>query len=232
MNLHYFQHVPFEGLGSIESWALSGGHRVSSTRFHSRDPLPALHDLDWLIVMGGPMSVHDESELPWLVEEKRFIEQAIKAGKTVLGICLGAQLIATVLGAKVYRNRQKEIGWFPIQRTAGAAGAAIATILPVQVEVFHWHGETFDLPAGAVHLARSEACENQAFAYGDRVLALQFHLETTPQSAAALIEHCGDELVPSPFIQTADTMLAQPDRFEFINECMNRLLSSLGEAGP
>ena len=227
MNLHYFQHVPFEGLGSIERWARAVGHAISATRFHCGDAVPRLDDVDWLVVMGGPMSVHDESVYPWLAEEKRFIGQAIAAGKPVLGICLGAQLIAAVLGARVYRNRQKEIGWFPIQITEDASHSALGLVRPEQLEAFHWHGDTFDLPPGAVHLARSEACEHQAFALGDRVLALQFHLETTPESAAALIEHCGDELVPAPGIQSATAMMADPQRFQGVNETMDRLLDHL-----
>lgn len=227
MNLHYLQHVPFEGLGSIELWVRTAGHRLTTTRCYAGDPLPRLDKFDGLIVLGGPMSVHDEARHSWLAGEKRFLEQAINSGKIVLGICLGAQLIAAVLGARVYRNRQKEIGWFPVWKTADAGSAAMASALPSQMEVFHWHGETFDLPPGAVHLARSEACEHQAFAYGAQVLALQFHLETTPESAAALIEHCGDELVAGPTIQTAGQVLGDAGRFRGINETMCRLLDTL-----
>lgn len=227
MNLHCFQHVPFEGLGSIEPWARAAGHRLTTTRCYAGDSLPHLGQFDGLIVMGGPMSVHDEAQYPWLAGEKRLIGQAINSGKIVLGICLGAQLIAAVLGARVYRNRQKEIGWFPVWKTAEAGSAAMAGALPSRMEGFHWHGETFDRPPGTIHLARSEACENQAFAYGARVLALQFHLETTLESARTLIEHCGDELVAGPTIQTAGQMLGDAGRFRGINETMCRLLDTV-----
>jgi len=226
-NVHYFQHVPFEGPGAIGTWATRSGHRLSSTRFCDGDPLPALEDVDWLVVMGGPMSIHDERAYPWLRREKHFIESAIQARRTVLGVCLGAQLIADVLGAKVYANRFKEIGWFPIQRTPEAATTRVGSALPEAIEVFHWHGDTFDLPSGAVHLARSEACANQAFVYQDRVVALQFHLEATGAGAEQLVAHCAAEIVEGPFIQQPEAMLADEGRFSKINDVLVRLLDRL-----
>lgn len=232
MNIHWFQHVPFEGLGSIEAWARAGGHQITSTQFYTDNPLPSLNDVDWLIIMGGPMNVYEEERYPWLVKEKRFIGEAIEAGKIVLGICLGAQLIADVLGAKIYPNAYKEIGWFPIQKTEEAKRSRIFEALPSKIEVFHWHGDTFDLPAGAVRVARSAACENQAFIYNKRVVGLQFHLETTRQAAEQLIAHCANENVEGPFIQTPDTMLSNERRFERINEVMRRLLDMLCNIPP
>ena len=158
--------------------------------------LPAARDVDFVIVMGSPMSVNDETKHPWLVDEKRFIRDCIQTGKPVLGVCLGAQLIASAMGAKVYPNPAKEIGWFPVY----AASAENEFGLPSSMDVFHWHGETFDLPHGARLLARSEACENQAFQFGNRVLGLQFHLETTPEAARQLVEHCRGELLPSKYV--------------------------------
>lgn len=228
IRLHYLQHVPFEGLGSIESWAKTNGHTVSSTQLHAGGALPSLEALDWLIVMGGPMGVHDDITFPWLVAEKRFIERAIATGKVVLGVCLGAQLIADVLGAKVYPNREKEIGWFPVDKTPEADNTRVFGKFPSKLEVFHWHGDTFDLPTGAIHVTRSTACANQAFVYDDRVVGLQFHLETTRQSAEQLIENCANELVEGPFIQTADTMLSNSRRFDTINTVMAQLLDELG----
>jgi GMP synthase-like glutamine amidotransferase len=179
--------------------------------------------------MGGPMSVHDERAYPWLRQEKRFIESAIGAGKVVLGICLGAQLIAETLGAKVYANRLQEIGWFPVRRTTQAAATRLGAVLPEQFEAFHWHGETFELPAGAIHLARSEACAHQAFIYRERVLALQFHLETTRAGVEQLSQHCASDIVAGPFVQPAATMLADAGRFAGINQLMSRLLDRLAE---
>jgi GMP synthase (glutamine-hydrolysing) len=227
MRIHYLQHVPFEGLGSIESWALARGHTISRTRLFQGEPCPDIGDIDWLIVMGGPMSVNDTDEHTWLITEKRFVGQAIEAGKTVLGICLGAQLIASVLGANVYPQGHKEIGWFEVEKVATAAAAKIGAILSEKILAFHWHGETFELPAGAVHLARSKACHTQAFACGDRVVGLQYHLETTRASANALIENCTDELVDGSYIQSAAEMLVEPSRFDTINREMKRLLEYL-----
>jgi GMP synthase (glutamine-hydrolysing) len=226
-NVHYFQHVPFEGLGAIETWATRSGHRLSCTRFCDGDPLPALEDVDWLVIMGGPMSIHDERAYPWLRREKRFIESAIRARRIVLGVCLGAQLIADVLGTRVYANRFKEIGWFPIQRTPEAATTRVGSALPEEIEVFHWHGDTFDLPSGAVRLARSEACANQAFVYRDRVVGLQFHLEATRAGAEQLVAHCAGEIVEGPFIQQPKVMLADESRFSNINDVLARLLDRL-----
>lgn len=224
MRVHYFQHVPFEGLGAIADWLSDKGHTVSSTQWWAGGQPPPIENVDWLIVMGGPMGVSDEAEYPWLTTEKRLIEAAIAAGKRVLGVCLGAQLIAAVLGAKVYRNAYKEIGWFPIRRAAGAAGHPLGAAFPEEVEVFHWHGDTFDLPEGSVHLAESTACRHQAFAYGARTLALQFHLETTRACAEALVRNCHDELVPAPYIQSGEKIMDNGARFAGINALMRGLL--------
>ena len=145
--------------------------------------------------MGGPMSVNEEAVHPWLRPEKRLISQSIEVGKTVLGICLGAQLIASALGARVFPNARKEIGWFPVRRPTGSV-PDLARLFADGIEVFHWHGETFDLPHGAVKFLESDACENQAFSLGSRVLGLQFHLETTHASAASLMENSRHEMLP------------------------------------
>ncbi len=161
MRLHYLQHVPFEGLGHIRTWAASRGHGVTCTRLHANAPLPPLTEVDMLVIMGGPMNVDEELKYPWLAAEKRFIAEAISLGRPILGVCLGAQLLATVMGARVYPNVDREIGWFDIFRTDAAERSGLAGFLPEKAEVFHWHGDTFDMPAGAVHLARSTGCENQ-----------------------------------------------------------------------
>ena len=228
MRVHYLQHEPFEGLGSMETWFRERGATITATHLHRGEALPALGDLEWLVVMGGGMSVNDERELPWLVPEKALVRRAIAAGKRVLGICLGAQMIASALGARVYKNTVKEIGWWKLVREPGAAEHPLGAALPDGVEVFHWHGETFDLPPGAVRLARSEACPNQAMAFGPRVLGLQFHLETTEASARELIAgSAGDLANPGPFVQTPEAMLARPERFAALNTQMATLLAAL-----
>ena len=224
MRIHYLQHVPFEGLGSIAAWAANRGDSITLSRLYQGDALPALDTFDLLIIMGGPMSVNDDGEFPFLMKEKQFIAAAIQAEKRVLGICLGSQLIAAALGQHVYRNAQKEIGWFPIELTDTGRNSRFLAHVPSGSEVFHWHGETFDLPDGAEWLAQSEACRHQAFSYHDHVVGLQFHFETTPESAMQLITHCGDELVAAPFIQPAEAMMARPERFVAINRLMSGLL--------
>ena len=225
MHIHYFQHVPFEGLGSIAVWAEHRGYTVTVTRFFDNDPLPELDSIDWLLVMGGPMGLYDDDAYPWLDGEKVFIKRAINAGKVVLGICLGAQLIADALGARVESNEHKEIGWFPIQLESGL----FADCITDGMEVFHWHGDTFAMPEGGLRIASSVACKNQGFVYRDRVVGLQFHLETTPASARAIIDNSADELVEAPYIQTAEVMLSQPERFLPINRSMDCLLDHLAE---
>jgi GMP synthase-like glutamine amidotransferase len=227
MRIQVFQHVPFEGLGSIGPWAAEKGHTVHTCELFRNEPLPDPEQFDWLMVLGGPMGVYDEAQHPWLVGEKRLIEAALRAEKTVLGICLGAQLIATVLGKKVTRNPQREIGWFPLQLTRAAHQIRIFDSLPNQLTAFHWHGDTFEIPEGAIHLASSAACVNQAYLYGKRVLGLQFHLETTPTAAQALVTHCADELTAGECIQSPAEILASPPQFETINAIMRVILERL-----
>jgi GMP synthase-like glutamine amidotransferase len=227
MRIHYFQHVPFEGLGSIEQWIRDRQYRLTGTRLYQGDPMPEMEGFDLLVIMGGPMGVHDEDRFPWLAMEKRFVEKAISRGKAVLGICLGAQLIADVLGTKVYPNRTKEIGWFPIELTEAGQRSPLFGFLPARLEVFHWHGDTFDLPAGSVHIARSEACTHQAFVYNERAIGLQFHLESTAEGVQALIENCSGELTNSRYIQAPSQLNAQPKAFSIINGAMDELLSRI-----
>jgi GMP synthase-like glutamine amidotransferase len=222
------QHVPFEPLGSIEPWLLRAGAEVRTVHLYNHDRLPDVEDVDLLIAMGGPMSVNDEHEHPWLVHEKRLIRDVIDAGKAMVGVCLGSQLIASALGAPVYRNPYKEIGWFPIRRVrpGTAASSDPRFEFPEDLTVFHWHGETFDPPAGAAVLAESEATPCQAFQFGPHVIGLQCHLETTPATAQDIVTHCADELVEGRFIQSATAILAaRPIDYQRINALMDDVLS-------
>jgi len=224
MRAHFFQHVPFEGLGSIEHWLRSARAEVTGTKFFESSMVPNVKNVDLLVVMGGPMSVNDAGDLSWLVAEKHFIRQAIEAGKAVVGICLGAQMIASALGARVYPNREKEIGWFPISSVQTCTPQPVF-VFPPESLVFHWHGETFDLPSKAIQLARSVACENQAFQIGRRVFGLQFHLETTPQSTRDIVSNCRSELVPSRYVQSeAQILAAQSSNYDAINSLMGEIL--------
>lgn len=207
--IHYFQHVPFEDLAAIENWVRSHHHVVSRTAFYQQEPLPDLKSIDWLIIMGGPMSIHDQEKYPWLKEEKKFIRQAIDRGKKVLGICLGAQLIADALGGKVTQNRQKEIGWHIIESTPHKILSKVFSEFPETLNTFHWHGETFSIPRETIHSFSTPACKNQAFEYEGRVIGLQFHLEMTPEGIQRLIQNCPEDLTPGPFVQTPKEMLSQ-----------------------
>ena len=179
MRVFAFRHVPFEDLGLIRASLEERGISIEyADLFRPGATAPDITQAAGLIFMGGPMSANDD--LPWLRQELQLISQAVDRRQPVLGVCLGAQLIAKALGSRVYRNAVKEIGWFDIHLTeAGVRDALFAGIDPVET-VFHWHGETFDLPPGAQWLAYSEACRNQAFRAGASVYGLQFHLEVTP----------------------------------------------------
>jgi len=226
MRAHYFQHVPFEGLGSIGPWLESHGYTVTGTRFFESADLPDPGAIDLLVVMGGPMSVNDEAIFPWLALEKHFVREVIALGTPVLGICLGAQVIANAMGAKVFANHHKEIGWFPVQAVDSMEASVFG--FPRSETVFHWHGETFDLPPGAIRLARSEGCENQAFQLGKGVIGLQFHVETTPESATEMVSQCRDELVPSRYVQTGEEILsASPERYKSMNDLTGSILAFL-----
>jgi GMP synthase-like glutamine amidotransferase len=225
MNAHFLQHVPFEGLGSIDCWLRRQDALLTSTRFFLNEPLPSIRGSDFIIAGPGPMSVNDEATLPWLKAEKQFLRDAITRGIPVLGICLGAQLIASSLGARVYPNSLKEIGWFPIQSEKAPDHCFQ---FPARCTVFHWHGETLELPKEATRLARSPACDNQGFQLGRNVIGLQFHLETTPEGAAMLIEHCRHEMIPGPYVQSEAQIRAVPaETYATANSVMDDLLNRL-----
>ena len=225
MHAHVLQHVPFEGLGSISRWLSQRNAGVTYTRFFESPELPTPGASDLVIALGGPMSVNDEEVLPWLAPEKAFLRESIRQGAAVLGICLGAQLIASALGARVYRAPQKEIGWFPIESTSSSPDTFV---FPRSATVFHWHGETFDIPEGAVRLARSAGCDNQAFQLGPRVIGLQFHMETTPAAAESIVLHSRDELVDGAFVQTeAEILATEPSAYAAVNALKEDVLTHL-----
>jgi GMP synthase-like glutamine amidotransferase len=203
MRIHCLQHVGFESPGFIATWCDAHSHELVMVRLFNEEPLPSPSDIEALVVMGGPMGVEDDAHHPWMKGEKHLIGAVLEAEKRVLGICLGAQMIAHVSGARVYRNRFQEIGWFPVEATPEGVSRLA---LPHLFQVFHWHGDTFQLPAGAVNMARTDACEQQMFVLGDRVLGVQFHLEVARADVEAMCDHAGSDLPEGPYVQTADRM--------------------------
>ena len=230
MRIHIIQHVPFERPGAIAEWALERGHLMTLTEQSRGGRLPSLDEFDFLVVMGGPMSANDDSRFAWLTAEKQLIAEAVRGRKAVLGVCLGAQLVAQVLGARVYRNREKEIGWFPVRLTPEAAASVLFGGLPAEMTVLHWHSETFDLPQRAVRLAETVVCRNQAFEFDGRVLGLQFHLEMLPQGLEDLIQNSAADLERGPSMQTGGQLRASGHLAEALRPTLNTILDRLAAA--
>lgn len=227
MRLHYLQHVPYERTGHIEGWAASRGHEITGTLMYDEPSgagaLPDPEGLDFLVVMGGPMNVYQHDAYPWLVAEKRFIRACIDRGRTVLGICLGAQLIADVLGGAVTRAPFEEIGWLEVELTGEGRQLDAFAGFPDRFATLQWHGDTFSIPPGARHAAASVAVPNQAFCYdGSRVVGLQFHLEETRETLGELVavaraegQVCATPGEPlGPYVSPLDDLLAPNAPFD------------------
>jgi GMP synthase (glutamine-hydrolysing) len=190
------QHVAVEGPGTLAPYLEARGWRLETVALYEGARLPEeAREYQAVIVMGGPMGVYDEAEYPFLRAEHHFLQRIMAQGVPLLGICLGSQLLAKALGARVYRNAQKEIGWYSVDLTPAGTADPLFAGLDSPVPVFQWHGDAFDLPAGAIPLASSPLCTHQAFRYGDRVYGLLFHLELTPAIIHRWIEAFQDELV-------------------------------------
>jgi GMP synthase (glutamine-hydrolysing) len=178
------QHIACEPPAAFEDELLSRGLDLLRAELDEGDPLPEWREFAGLVVMGGPMGAYEEEGHPWLVAEKRLIREAAQAGHPVWGVCLGAQLLASALGAHVFAGPQAEVGVLPVELTADAAGDPVFGDAPRSFPTLQWHGDTFDLPAGATLLASSPEYVNQAFVY-KRAYGLQFHLEVSPELADA-----------------------------------------------
>jgi GMP synthase (glutamine-hydrolysing) len=184
MHVLIVKNVFSEGPGTIADYLAARMIPSSIIDLSIGDAAPEPESFTHLLIMGGPMAVYEMDQHPYLVTEAKLIERAIKAGKQVLGVCLGAQMLAHVLGARVYPGGQKEVGWYEVSLTDEGMHDPVMSTLALSrknaAQVFQWHGDTFDLPADAVRLASSDLYPNQAFRYKDRVYALQFHIEVTP----------------------------------------------------
>lgn len=215
MKVLIVQHVAFESPGYFIDLFRNC---KADIRFLNQFERKAEYDtgFDILLIMGGPMNIYEEDIYPWLKEEKKLIQTAIKENKVVVGVCLGAQLIADALGKKVYRNNCREIGWFPVQKS----NHEILNFLPDFATVFHWHGETFDLPENCISFYRSDVTENQAFLYDKRVLALQFHLEMLPEGGRLLCKYCDNELDGTDYVMNPSEIEDGFGRYSYSNHKM------------
>lgn len=225
MRIYCLRHVAFEGPGVISDWAAKCDHELIEVCVFNNDPFPDIGLVDALVIMGGPMSAY--YDLEWLDREKTFIGKALVKDVPILGICLGAQLLADVLGARVYAHAFKEIGWLPVLKTKEGLNSELLADWPEAWTTFHWHGDTFDLPDGAMHLIRSEACENQAFQYG-KAVGLQFHMEMTEEGIADVSDRCSHEFVEAPFIQPREALSGSPhmkQNHQLLSSFLDRWLS-------
>jgi len=215
-------HVSYEDLGSFELLLTKKDYQVEYVHLYSDSyVLPNLDQIDALIIMGGPMSVNDSDTFSWITTEKKFIAKCIQHQIPTIGICLGAQLIASVLGAKIYKNKLDEIGWFDVSVTDEARSLNFP--FSENFLAFHWHSETFEVPQEGVHLARNSTCENQAFLYHKHVLALQFHLETMHENALNLCQNSQD-LIQSQSVQSASQMLKVDSAYQKLESNMEAVI--------
>jgi GMP synthase-like glutamine amidotransferase len=182
MRVLVLQHIACEPPGVFEDALVERGAALERVELDEGEPLPDWHAFEAIVAMGGPMSVNDEAELPWLAEEKRAIGEAVHAGTPYWGVCLGVQLLAASLGARVFPGPEPEVGLLPVSLTAEARSDPVFADGPHDLVTLQWHGDTFDLPEGAVLLASSPAYANQAFRF-ERAYGVQFHLEVSPEMA-------------------------------------------------
>ena len=224
MKIHILQHVSFESPGVIMDWVQKKGFSPSFTRFFMDEPLPKVSDFDLLVILGGPMGISEEEKYPWLKEEKQFIKDCLRQEKKIIGICLGAQLLANAIGAKVYKNPEKEIGWFPIEKVPGVNHPVLMMFPGISLQAFHWHADTFSLPQNAIPLFSSAATKIQAFIANDKWLGLQFHWEVKPENIQQLFIHAKNDLTPGKFVQQPEVMLKNPDYFYKSNISLFHLL--------
>ena len=227
MHVHYFQHDHFEDLGFIGDWALKHNFTTSVTRFDLKPELPSHDDYDWLVVLGGKMGVNESDQYKWITPEIEFIKAAIQKGKVVFGICLGSQMVSSALGAKVYKNTQPEMGFYPVSFNKDAKNDSIFKHFPAELEVMNMHFDIFDLPTGAINMAASEATPCQAFRFGKNVFALQFHFEVTEANAATFITEVTPEIVPGRLVQQPGEMLKKVRCCNLNNHVFEKMLDEI-----
>lgn len=230
MKIHCIQHVVFEGPGNIETWASANNSTISFTRTFMNEEFPIDTDFDLLVIMGGPMNIYEDEQYPWLKQEKAFIKKAINSDKFVLGICLGAQLLADGLGASVYKNDFAEIGWLPVKIDNEALTLPVMSGFSENIQAFHWHGDTFDIPQDSIRLGSTEGCKNQGFIYRDKVIGLQFHLEMTEENAVSLIHNCSEDMAVGKYVQQQEEILSAKANFEQIHQSLVNLMNNIQDS--
>ncbi|MCK5781797.1 MAG: type 1 glutamine amidotransferase [Flavobacteriales bacterium] len=223
MKIHVLQHAEWETIGKIDEWIISNGYSYSLSKLYLGEELPSF-DVDFLIVMGGPMGIYDDSDFPWLKKEREFLKEIVKTEAKILGICLGAQFIVDALGAKVYPGPEKEIGFFEV---FNESDNYLTKSIDKTFEAFHWHGDTFEIPEGAERLFSTELTENQGFVYAGRVLALQFHLEVGHKEIEGFVEYGSDEIIPSKYIQRESEIMSIKFDFDKSNLYLFEMLDKL-----
>lgn len=224
MKIHCLVHLEFETLGNIKDWVQSKGYTISLTMPCKDSFYPGTEEFDLLIIMGGLMSVYQEDEYPWLIKEKEFVRNAIESGKSVYGICFGAQMLSELLGGTVSRNKFREIGWHKVQSLDAFNKDASLFDCPSEFTILQWHGDTFTLPEGAARLFESEACLEQGFIYGSDVLAVQFHPEADEQCVESLLTQCSSDLVEGRYIQSGEEIRGRSDLLESSSNLMFKIL--------
>ncbi|MDX2168270.1 MAG: gamma-glutamyl-gamma-aminobutyrate hydrolase family protein [Deltaproteobacteria bacterium] len=202
------QHVAVEGPAALGEALQRRGVELQAVRIFAGEPVPAQLEADALVVMGGPMGVYESDRYPHLSDELRLIEATLGQGRPVIGTCLGSQLLAAALGARVYPNTRKEIGWYEVELAAAARDDRLFAAAPPRFTPVHWHGDIFDLPNGAVRLARSAISPTQAYRYGDNAYGLLFHLELRRPHLDSWMTAFADELVSE---QIAPASIITPD---------------------
>jgi len=224
MRIDVLEHAANEGPGKIGVWAERRGYTVNLVRMDEGAPLPSLDEPGLIAIMGGGMNIYQHRDYPWLLEEKRFLAKAIAKGKPLVWICLGAQLLADVLGGKVVQNAHKEVGWWPVRfldRSAPFDG------FPAECPMFHWHGDTFELPPRARRIAESDGCANQAFAFGDRIVGLQFHAEVANSDLEGFCDAAPQDLEDGKYSQSRAAIVDQPPDMTAADRGLERLLDAL-----
>ena len=227
MRVHVIDHDPIGfSRTNVSMWAEKKGYECTKTDVFRMEPLPSLHEFDWLV--GGSQHVWDEATHPWLSNEKDFLAKALTCDKIILGICFGAQLLAEILGGKVFPNNHKEIGWFEVHLTSAGKKSFLFQRVPESFVTFHWHSDHFSLPPGCTRLAFTEPTPNQAFVCRNRpVVGFQFHPEFTLELVRLFSNEYSQEWVPGPYVSGKAAVIAKTKEMSDTYSLMETLLDNM-----